>query len=77
MSHLLSFWGHFGAAWGYFGPVLGLNLKLLQTSHVTTQEEQNSDGGGFGSKFEDAQVISGPFGTICGYFGANFDYFWA
>ena len=59
---------HFGTFWGYFGLVLGLNLKLLQTSHVTTQkrlqEEPKSNGDGFGSQFQDAQVILGPFGTI-------------
>ena len=31
---------HFGTSWGYFGLVLGLNLKLSQTSHVTTQNDR-------------------------------------
>ena len=31
---------HFGTFWGYFGLVLGLNLKLSQTSHVTTQNDR-------------------------------------
>ena len=30
----------FGTFWGYFGLVLGLNLKLSQTSHVTTQNDR-------------------------------------
>ena len=32
--------GSFWDLWGYFGLVLGLNLKLLQTSHVTTQNDR-------------------------------------
>ena len=36
--------GHFLAFYGYFGPVLGLNLKLLLTSHVNTQNDHKRSG---------------------------------
>ena len=40
ISHFLALSDHFGTFWGYFGLVLGLNLKLSQTSHVTTQNDR-------------------------------------
>ena len=40
ISYFLAFWGHFGTFRSCFGPVLGLNLKLSQTSHVTTQNDR-------------------------------------
>ena len=40
ISYFLAFWGHFGTFRSCFGPVLGLNLKLSQTSHVTTQNNR-------------------------------------
>merc|ERR1712012_1174444 len=40
ISHFLVLSDHFGTFWGYFGLVLGLNLKLSQTSHVTTQNDR-------------------------------------
>merc|ERR1712016_326194 len=40
ISHFLALSDYFGTFWGYFGLVLGLNLKLSQTSHVTTQNDR-------------------------------------
>ena len=75
---------HFGTFWGYFGLVLGLNLKLSQTSHVTTQNDRKRSR----NPMEMVSEVNlktlrsfwdhlGPFGTIwdhLGQFGIIWDH---
>ena len=64
---------HFGPFWGYFGLVLGLNLKLSQTSHVTTQNDRKRSRNPMEMVSEvnfkmlrSFQDHLGPFGAILG-----------
>ena len=75
-----SFWGHFrailGPFWDHFGLICGPEIKIvadLACDHSKRpQEEQNSDGDGFESHFEDIEVILGNFGVILGSFRDHF-----
>ena len=84
ISHFLALSDHFGTFWGYFGLVLGLNLKLSQTSHVTTQNDRKRSRILMEMVSEvNLKILMsfwdhlGPFGTIwdhLGSFGTNWDH---
>ena len=72
-----SFWDLLGLFWASFGPKLEVVTDQSCDHSKRPQEEQNSDGNGFGSQFEDTHVILGSFGTIwdhLGSFGTNWDH---
>ena len=71
LKTLRSFQDHLGpfeAIFGLFLVIFWPRIKIeadQSCDHLKRpQEEQNSHGDGFGGEFEDAQVISGSFGTI-------------
>ena len=77
LSMLRSFQDHLGPFEAIIGPKLKVVVGLSCDHSKRPQEEQKSNGDGFGSQFEDAQVILGPFGTIwdhLGQFGIIWDH---
>ena len=78
-------WGNFGVIFGPFwdhsGPICGPELKINADQSCDhskrPQEEQNSDGDGFGSHFDDIEAISGTFLQFLGHFGVIWCHSWA
>ena len=53
---------------GHFDPPVGDGNVLRSSTKLSARakrevEKQNINGDGFGSQFQDTQVITGPFGT--------------
>ena len=63
-----SFWDLLGLFWASFGSQLEVVADKSCDHSKRPQEEQNSDGDGFGSHFEPVEVIWGNFGVIFGPF---------
>ena len=73
LEDLRSFGVILGPFWDHSGPICGPKFKIVADQSCDhskrPQEEQNSDGDGFRSNFEDIEAISGTFLQFLGHFG--------